>query len=605
MNRTSLAFTSRLLCSGLLCSGLLSFNPPVTAADEPAEKPLQFRIVTDAAPDAKPGDGIVIRIGEAEVSEPEKPKAESATANPAQPGAFWGGKAPALWYIDTLEKTIKLSDEQKNKIKQIIDSRDAAQRKLQDAGAEKLKAFGEAMQAAQKTGDREAMAKVQKNYQEAYAPTLDLWKRSQAALDDVLTKEQLAQVRDNQFSSMLKWTTDSVELSADQRAKLKAAWDEHSPSNSDPWGQDFSKLIDKVLTPEQKQKIFAQRANQYLKAAFSSAKLTDEQLKKIEAAVREAGEQPGASLSGEVFTKLHAAVEQMLTDKQKQSQKSGWQVKPGSQVGGGILIVSPEGKSEATKKPNPSSESEKKEHGAKSDSPSTKTIAAPEGQRFTIILSEAENERTSEGASEAALKMARGQLQEAQGALQASLRERMRHQHELAERAWQTYRNIEALGTEKRGEANELREELERIQRELRDTLGGRPGGGGLVNPFSGNPVQPTGGMTAMPGAPIGWSGMAAASGGITYRLAESTAVENIGLKGLQVQAARLAELSKHLSHEVEELREAIEQASRTPQQQQQRLVVPGASENPDIRRLQSQLDELRRQMERLQSRQR
>ena len=63
---------------------------------------------------------------------------------------------------------------------------------------------------------------------------------------------------------------------------------------------------------------------------------------------------------------------------------------------------------------------------------------------------------------------------------QGSLGERIKRQHELAEKAWQAYQKMQKLGDAKKGEAHELLEQIERVERELRQTFAPAVGGMGL-----------------------------------------------------------------------------------------------------------------------------
>ncbi len=173
----------------------------------------------------------------------EQPKAGGGAAKPAAGAAVFsgtltvdgvagtttvwgGGKSAAAWYIESIDKVVHLTDAQKKATTAIIEARDKAQQDFQAHNAERLKAAGSAMGAAFKGKDKEAIAKAQKAYQEAYAPVQEVFKKYQKELDAVLTPEQRAKQQEQRMTAWIKGLTDPVQLSGEQIEKARAAYGE-------------------------------------------------------------------------------------------------------------------------------------------------------------------------------------------------------------------------------------------------------------------------------------------------------------------------------------------------------------------------------------------
>jgi len=134
----------------------------------------------------------------------ERPKAEPAAPNadmvralvltaPYFPQSF--GKAGAAAYIEQTDKIAKLTTEQKQKIEGLFEVRELEMRALQAVIAAKSQSLAQDMSRAVQLKDQELIAKVQKSYQELYSPLNEQAKKSEAALDAILTAEQKAKLQ--------------------------------------------------------------------------------------------------------------------------------------------------------------------------------------------------------------------------------------------------------------------------------------------------------------------------------------------------------------------------------------------------------------------------
>jgi Spy/CpxP family protein refolding chaperone len=234
-----------------------------------------------------------------------------------------GGKAAAAWYIESLEKTVTLSPEQKEKITQIIEARDKAAQEFQAKNAEKLKSATQAMMEAYKAKDKDAIAKAQKEYQDASAETSRLFKQAQTDLENVLTPEQKTKRREAQIAQTIKAVTEPAVLTEEQLTRIKGLLAKGN-TGGEREERQWYQSIQEVLTPEQKALVARHRALANARAGFGRANLTADQWQKVEAAYDELAKTPGAS--SEAITKqLAERVNGLLTEEQKQAmKKTGW-----------------------------------------------------------------------------------------------------------------------------------------------------------------------------------------------------------------------------------------------------------------------------------------
>jgi Spy/CpxP family protein refolding chaperone len=293
------------------------------------------------------GGGIVVKVG-------DNPVVLNAGGNPGEvvvrttgnPGELIQTKSAADWYIQSIDKIVNLTDEQKKTITDIIETRDKSMKEFQAQSADKIKAAGNAMMEAYKSKDKDAISKAQKDYQELYAPMHQIMKKSQADLTNVLTAEQKAKLQESRLMSLVKGLTAPVQLSEEQIKQVKAAAGDLM-KDDDPQGYmrgygKLNELIQQILTPEQKATIAKTRAMSSIKFTFGAAKLTADQMEQVEAACDELVKDQTIK-SEEVYKKLTETVDRLLTDEQKEALKKGrsgfWTVQPGQPGGAGGYVV--------------------------------------------------------------------------------------------------------------------------------------------------------------------------------------------------------------------------------------------------------------------------
>ena len=311
----------------------------------------------------------------AEDGKSDAPKPELKPA-PGAIGVWGGGISAAKWYVDSIDKIVPLSDEQKQAMTDIITARDKAIADWQKESAEGLQAAQKAMMAAYQSKDQDAIARSQKEYQALSAPMQEIWKKHQP--ESVLTPEQGKKLKDSRLMTMIQASTAPVVLSDDQIQEIKAALARENLNEV----RSFSyEAIQMVLTPEQKVTIAKSRALGYAKGIYLRAKLTDEQLKQVEGVCEELAKDPSIKPQ-DLYIKIKEKADGFLTAEQKEAMKAPWV--GGFGGGGGILINA--GQPQRTETPAPA-----KPEKAEPQSGSPRAQIVP-GGGFRVIIGEGQLE---------------------------------------------------------------------------------------------------------------------------------------------------------------------------------------------------------------------
>ena len=264
---------------------------------------------------AAPGQPVVLTVGEG-ATVPVAGQLPGAAVNP------WGGKSAAAVYIDSIDPVVALTEDQKKELTRIIEARDAAMKNLQAANAEKMKELGTAMAEAHTKGDKEAIGRLQKEYQQAYAPWQEAMKKAQQQLEDVLTPEQKAKQREHRETSWVKAMTAPVELNSEQLEKARAVFRKAMEGRDhEARERQMPTLLQDILTQEQKEKIFRHRTAGMLTSQFGAAGLTSEQKAKMDEIVDALGKECGYAFTWQIWPKLNEKVSEVLTPEQREAMK--------------------------------------------------------------------------------------------------------------------------------------------------------------------------------------------------------------------------------------------------------------------------------------------
>lgn len=526
--------------------------------------------------------GVVI-CGAALADEPKKETEKAKptierreVASPQQSGlilnAFGGGKSAAEWYIERTEKVVDLSEQQKKAITALFESRDKAMKEFQESIAEKMKTASKELTEAAKTQDKEAMSKAQKAYQDLYAPMHEIIKKSETALQNVLTAQQREKIEDSRVMDMIKSLTAGIQVTKEQLEKLKATVGKSMAENTTR-ERSLPESIEKILTPEQLAAIRKERALTYAKMSFTAAKLTAEQLKKLEAKTIELTKDQKNSLQFDVgiYQKLNEFVNAMLTEEQKELLKQNrfTTTLVGMAPGGGVSVTTanpgqpvspqsgaprPEGKL-GERKEEIRKEPERKPEGQPSN---VKVTQIPGGGIQVIIGEGGPIEAKVQAQAQVQLETARKQLEtvvkRAEVDSKSAMRNRVKQQYDLAKKAWRLVQEMEELEEEKKSEAHELWEELEKVEGQLRQTFG-QPTN---PAPFSLPLGQTRSAWVVQPGAPIPNPGAPAIGGGIPNPRPLQPVLPGANLPGIPNLSGELQKLQK----QVEELRIQVQKLS-------------------------------------------
>jgi Spy/CpxP family protein refolding chaperone len=142
----------------------------------------------------------------------------------AEPANGWGGRGnEATYYIQSIDKVVHLTDAQKKAMGDIFAARHKAVQDFSTQNADKLKAAGQAMENAEQSGDVNAVTKAQQDYQALYAPVNQIMKKSFEDLDKILTSEQTAALQDSRQMTVINAMTAPAKLTDEQIKQLKAA----------------------------------------------------------------------------------------------------------------------------------------------------------------------------------------------------------------------------------------------------------------------------------------------------------------------------------------------------------------------------------------------
>lgn len=222
-------------------------------------------------------------------------------------------------YIQNIIKVVPLTPDQQNTMMKIIEARDKAIQDYNAANADKLKAAMQAIVAAYKSQDKEAIAKARKEYDALHAGSTEINAKAQKELDEVITPEQKAKRKEASVNQVIKSLTGGVTLTPEQEAKLKAIVAESGGGQSRERAN--YQAVQDVLTAEQKAAIAKNRTLSITKMRFGRANLTGEQIKQIESAYDDLAKS-GSIKPEEIYKKLTDAVNNLLTPEQKKANKA-------------------------------------------------------------------------------------------------------------------------------------------------------------------------------------------------------------------------------------------------------------------------------------------
>lgn len=224
--------------------------------------------------------------------------------------------------IEQHEKVVKLTDAQKQRIKDIYDKRDQELREYQVSITEKMQKQQAAMNEAVQSKDQAKIETARKQWMALFTPQQEIVKRGQESLKKVFTPEQKEKIQDAKFMNTIAQYAPGVELTPGQINLLRIA---STTGDGELEGYEgvLYELLNKTLTADQAKTALKFRVNQMLESQFRNAGITPEQQKKIDARITLMLEHHPRAMhvDGVVFQKIREYVNEILTAEQKETMK--------------------------------------------------------------------------------------------------------------------------------------------------------------------------------------------------------------------------------------------------------------------------------------------
>ena len=224
--------------------------------------------------------------------------------------------------IAQYEKVVRLTDEQKQKIKDIYDARDKELKEYQASITEKMQAQQAAMNEAARSGDQAKIAAASQAFRALFAPQQEIVKRGQESLRNVLTPEQKQKVQEQRFLDTISAYAPGVKLTEAQMNLLRIG-STTGAGELEGYEGVLHELLGKTLTAEQSKQVLTHRLNQMLDAQFRNADLTPEQQEKIDARIKLMLENHPKTMhiDGVVYQKIRDYINDQLTAQQKEKMR--------------------------------------------------------------------------------------------------------------------------------------------------------------------------------------------------------------------------------------------------------------------------------------------
>lgn len=415
-----------------------------------------------------------------------------------------GGRSSAAWYIEQTDKVAKLSAEQKQTIEQLFEARDKALQGHQAAIAEKAKQISAQIGEAWKSKNQEAVTAAQKKYQELYAPLSEITTKTNAAIQAVLTAEQKTKLQEHRLAAMVTVYAPGITFTEAQNKQIKEAVGQ--AGDHEGFERKLPEILERTLTPEQASQVLRHRLTSFVKMAFGNAKLTPEQLRKVEERITDISKdhKRGLQFEPSTYNKVSEFVTGLLTDEQKNAQQTrfnvgvpgaGWSVAGAAQATGqappsrsstapGAPVSNPAQPTNKANPANPGAAKPSERKQPQGESANVKVMQIPNGG-IQVIIGEANGPTAQQSAPNVNPEQAaRRQAEEVQRRLQEmmkqahtshrnGMRERVRRQRDLTKQATKLLKKLDELDSDESPKARELWAQLERTQAELQQTFGG------------------------------------------------------------------------------------------------------------------------------------
>lgn len=223
-------------------------------------------------------------------------------------------------YIETMDKEVGLTDEQKKAMAAIFESRDKSIKDFESQNADKIKTTSKAMEDAIASNDREAIGKAREDYRDVFSPMHEVMRKASEDLNNVLTAEQKAKLQQVRLEAAIKNMAGPVVLTEEQMKQL-VALASGSENARGALQEKVAPALEQMLTPEQKAAMTKYRVIAEVQRGFAGARLTREQVKELEGAYDELAKDTNLKTE-DLVKQLTEKGTGFLTDEQKEAIKS-------------------------------------------------------------------------------------------------------------------------------------------------------------------------------------------------------------------------------------------------------------------------------------------
>ena len=239
-------------------------------------------------------------------------------------------------YISYIDTAATLSDEQKQKIGELLKADHKESVELQLQSEQRRRELAQVQrEAAAGGGDNDKVAAAEKASIEASVAMNEFSRKQRGRMMELLTDEQRVALRASLLVGLANTIIRPATLDAGQVEKLKAAFadqlkdeafDREGPAmtvyrsgigtgGGGKFAKQVSDIVQPLLTEKQKEQITWDRAFSEIQENFRMARMTDEQQNELQAAYDELKKSGGTP--GESIAKLHEKAIGLLTNDQK------------------------------------------------------------------------------------------------------------------------------------------------------------------------------------------------------------------------------------------------------------------------------------------------
>ena len=218
-------------------------------------------------------------------------------------------------YIENAQRIAQITDEQKQSLARAFADYEKELKEFMTRNISRFQSNGQALLAAQRTGDKEALAAAQQENAALRGATNAIYQRFVERRDNVLTPAQRAKLAAAVDPTLIELLATPIKLTP---AQIQGVQEKVGISDPATVLKKISEAVDQVLTPEQALEMKKVRAMKLVKKKYETAYLKPDQKRQIDAACDDLAKDPkldAAALAAKLIEKL----ESVLTPEEKKS----------------------------------------------------------------------------------------------------------------------------------------------------------------------------------------------------------------------------------------------------------------------------------------------